>query len=240
MQLTSESRLWEEFVPGGGHWSWRIRRGDTLRITDLQGGANVSAMFWHALVPVERYNMADTLKAQHTAHLTRGHVLMSDMGRVLCSIIGDSVGWHDPLCGITDAAWVRERYGAADYQEHRNAMYRNALDGLLIEMGKWGLGKRDLQAAVNFFSKVQADADGRLQRVECHSAAGATLDLRFEMDTVVALAACQHPLDLSADYAPRPLKLELFRTGPAPADDFCRQFRPENARALTLTERFYA
>jgi len=30
--------------------------------------------------PTERYNMPDTLKAQHTAHLTRGHVLYSDFG----------------------------------------------------------------------------------------------------------------------------------------------------------------
>lgn len=240
MQATTEALLWEEPIPGGGHWSWRIRRGDTLRITDLHGGANVCALFWHAQLLLERYNMADTLKAQHTAHLTRGHVLMSDMGRVLCSITQDSLGWHDPLCGISDAAWVRERFGRADYQEHRNAMYRNAQDGLLIEMGKWGLGKRDLHAAVNFFSKVVCDEQGRLQFVSGHSSAGSTVDLRFEMDTVVALAACQHVLDASDSYVPRPVRLQLLRTGPAGADDFCRHFRPENARALTLTERFYA
>lgn len=240
MELNADTLLWQEFVPGGGHWSWRIKRGDTLRITDLQGGANVAAMFYHAQLLLERYNMADTLKAQHTAHLTRGNVLLSDMGRVLCSITGDSVGWHDPLCSITDAAWVQARYGRADYQEHRNAMYRNAQDGLLIELGKWGLGKRDLQTAVNFFSKVQGDEEGRLQFVAGHSPAGATLDLRFEMDTVVALAACQHALDGNPDYAPKPVQLSLYRTGPAPKDDYCRSFRPENGRALILTERFYA
>lgn len=240
MELTANNLLWEEFVPGGGHWSWRIKRGDTLRVTDLQGGANVSAMFYHAQLLLERYNMADSLKAQHTAHLTRGNVLMTDMGRVVCSIVGDSVGWHDPICSITDAAWVKARYGEADYQHHRNAMYRNAQDGLLIELGKWGLGKRDLQTAVNFFSKVYGDEEGRLHFVEGHSPAGATVDLRFEMDTVIALAACQHALDGSPVYAPKPVKLALHRTGAAPVDDFCRQFRPENGRALTLTERFYA
>ena len=158
--INPSQMLWEEFLPGGGHWSWRIKRGDTLRITDLHGGANVSAMFYHAQLLLERYNMADTLKSQHTAHLTRGHVLLSDMGRVLCSISGDSVGWHDPLCGITDAAWVARRYGAADYQEHRNAMYRNARDGFLVELGKWGLGRRDIQAPLNLFSKVVADDSG--------------------------------------------------------------------------------
>lgn len=239
MQINAEIPLWEEFVPGGGHWSWRIRRGDTLRITDLNGGANVCALFWHAQLLLERYNMADTLKAQHTAHLTHGNVLMSDMGRVVCSITRDDVGWHDPLCSVSDAASVRERFGVADYQQHRNAMFRNAQDGLLIEMGKWGLGKRDLHAAVNFFSKVLCDDAGRLQFVPGHSPAGASIDLRFEMDTVVVLAACQHVLDPATRYDPRPVRLQLFRTGPAPADDYCRSFRAENGRALALTERFY-
>ena len=40
--------------------------------------------------------MPDTLKAQHIARLTAGFVLYSDMGRMLCSVTGDTVGWHDP------------------------------------------------------------------------------------------------------------------------------------------------
>jgi uncharacterized protein YcgI (DUF1989 family) len=43
----------------------------------------VSALFYNADDPLERYNMADTLKAQFTAFLTAGRVLFSDMGRVL-------------------------------------------------------------------------------------------------------------------------------------------------------------
>ena len=40
--------LWEENLPGGNHWSGRLRRGTALRLTDLQGGANVSALFYNA------------------------------------------------------------------------------------------------------------------------------------------------------------------------------------------------
>ena len=54
-----------------------------LRITDTSGAACVSALFYNAREPLERYNMADTLKAQFTAFLTTGRVLFSDMGRVL-------------------------------------------------------------------------------------------------------------------------------------------------------------
>jgi uncharacterized protein YcgI (DUF1989 family) len=95
-------------------------------LADLAGRANVSALFYNAEEKLERYNMADTLKAQHTAHLTAGHALYSDMGHVLCSIIQDTCGWHDTVCGTSKAAMVRAKYGESSYQTHRNAMYRNA------------------------------------------------------------------------------------------------------------------
>src|SRR4051794_4194335 len=92
-----------ETLRGGSAWSRRLRRHEVLRIVDGSGKACVSALFYNALDPLERYNMADTLKAQFTAFLTTGRVLYSDMGRILCSIIADTCGWHDTLSGCGDA-----------------------------------------------------------------------------------------------------------------------------------------
>ena len=72
-------------------------------------GANVSALFYNHEDRVERYNMADTLKAQHTAFLTKGHVCYSDMGRVLCSITADTAGWNDAVCGASDDALIHRQ-----------------------------------------------------------------------------------------------------------------------------------
>ena len=124
----------------GATWSHVLKRGTSLRITDMQGGANLGALFYNFECPAERYNMPDTLKVQQIAYLTKGVVLYSDMGRILCSIVDDSVGWHDPLGGCSDAALVREKYGESRYQESRNQCFKNARDGFLIELEKWGLG----------------------------------------------------------------------------------------------------
>ena len=233
-------RLWEETLPGGNHWSGIMRRGSALRLTDLDGGANLSALFYNREEKLERYNMPDTLKAQYTAYLTAGHVCYSDMGRVLCSIIGDSVGWHDTVCGITDAALIEQKYGVANYQTHRNDMFRSGKDGLLIELGKWGLGKRDLMANVNFFSKVTADEAGRLHFQPGHSQAGSTVDIRFDMDTLVVLSAAPHPFDPKPQYAPAAVKLTAWHAGLAAADDCCRNSCPQNQRGFINTERYYA
>jgi urea carboxylase-associated protein 2 len=205
----------------------------------VEGGANLSALFYNREEKLERYNMADTLKAQHTAHLTTGFVCYSDMGRVLASIIEDSCGWHDTISGMSNAALVEKKYGKADYQQHRNAMHRNARDSFLIELGKWGLGKRDIVPNINFFSKVSTDESGNLHYASNHSKAGAFVDVRFDMDVLVVVSACQHPLDPNPQYAPKPVQLQAWRCGTAEENDYCRNFRPENARGFHNTDLLY-
>ena len=231
--------LWEETLPGGAHWSGVMRRGTALRFTDVEGGANVAALFWNFEEKNERYNMPDTLKAQHTAFLTRGHCGFSDMGRVLFSIVGDTAGWHDTVCGVMDDALMAKRFGTKRFQEHRNAMQRSGKEGLLKEMGRWGMGKRDLHANVNLFSKVTADLDGNLVFV-AGKPAGTVVDLRFDMDVLLALTTCPHPLDPASAYEPKPVRLSAWRAGIAPADDYCRNFRGENQRAFENTARYFA
>lgn len=232
--------IFEEYLPGGGLWSWVLRRHTTLRLTDLEGGANVGFMACNADAPLDRLNIPDTLKAQYTAKLTRGHVLMSDMGRALLSITADTCGWHDPLGGHGNEALVRAKYGENNYQKARNDWYRNAHDNFLIEFGKHGLGAKDLVANVNFFSRLDADDEGRLTFHPGNSEAGDTVDLRAEMNVLVVLNTCQHPLDPNPSYAPKPIKLTLLKTPSPASDDYCRNFRGENQRSFALTERYFA
>ncbi len=234
-----ESVLFEEVVQPAATWSHVLKRGTALRITDAEGGANAGAIFYNWENPVERYNMPDTLKAQHIARLTAGCVLYSDMGRVMCSIVADTAGWHDPLSGCSNAALVASRYGEATYQERRNDCYRNAWDGFVIELAKYGLGARDLAAPVNFFSKVEVDNAGDMRLIPGNSRSGDYVELRAEMNVLVVINTCQHPLDPNPRYAPKPAHLAIRRASPPMPDDPCRLSRPENARGFILTERYF-
>lgn len=230
--------LWETHLPGGSHWSGVVRRGTTLRLTDVSGGANAAVLFYNLEEKLERYNMADTLKTQHTFCLTKGHACHSDMGRIFCCITEDTAGWHDTVCGLSDAELIQQKYGTGRYQELRNDMYRNGLDGMLVELGKWGLGRRDVVSNINFFSKVTADSSGELQFHVNHSKAGNHVDLAFEMDTLVVLSAAPHPLDPAATYHPGAVNLAVFPSTPV-VTGACAHIA-ENARGLENTRRLYA
>ncbi|WP_287031304.1 urea amidolyase associated protein UAAP1 [Pseudomonas sp. UBA6310] len=231
--------LYQETVPGGGHTSFVLKRGQLLRITDLEGGANVSLMLLNATEKSERLNLPDTLKCQHTAKLTTGHCLYSDMGRVLAAITADTCGWHDSFGGLLNAAEVKEKYGEGRYQELRNGFFRNGVDNLLVEMGKWNLGLADLLMVLNLFSKVSVDAEGYFHFEAENSKAGDYIELYAPMDCLVVLTALQHPMDPTPEYAPKPVQLSWSQVASDGISVLCRTSRPENGRGFHNTERLY-
>jgi hypothetical protein len=227
-------------IPSGKHWSLTIRRNTRLRLTDTDGGANVGMLFYNPQNLTERYNAPDTLKCQHTFRLTAGHCLYSDMGRIFCSITEDSHGWHDTVCGNTTKASIARRYGDATYQTHRNDRHQNGLDSFLVEAAKYGMKRRDLAANVNWFSKVAVDEQGVIGFEPSAAKPGSTVELRFEMDTLVLFHTCPHPLDPSAAYPKKAVQFELFDAPAAGADDLCRLSAPENGRGFENNRIFHA
>src|SRR5271166_2165314 len=236
--MNIEAVFHESLIEGGKHWSLTVRSGTVLRLTDVNGGANAGMLFYNPYNLLERYNVPDTLKCQHTFKLTKGHCLYSDMGRIFCSIIEDSVGWHETVCGNSTKALVAQRWGLKSYQNYRNDWTQNGHDSFLVEGGKYGLGRRDLAANVNWFSKVSIAEDGDMTFDAGNSRAGAFVDLRFEMDALVLLHTCPHPLNPAAEYPRAPVRIALRKSSSVGADDFCRNSCAENTRGFENTELY--
>jgi uncharacterized protein YcgI (DUF1989 family) len=159
---------------------------------------------------------------------------------VLCAITADTLGWHDPLCGLTDAAQIEARHGATRFQEQRNDRYVSGREAMLVELGKYGLGERDLAANINFFSKVVVDETGGMRLHKGHAHRGDAIDLRFEMDCIVLLHAGPHPLDQATRYAPPDVLMQVYASAPLAAGDPCRTRCPENERGYQNTLRHVA
>ncbi len=236
-EIEPSRMLYSEALRGGQMWSRVIQRGQVLRVLNIEGGATPALLLYNPALTLERYNMPDTLKGQHIARLTTGNCLYSDMGRIFFSIIDDSYGWHDTITGHMTAAMSEKKYGTGSYQKLRNDFYRNTRDNFLIELGKYGLGKKDLVPNINLFTKVVADEEGKLSW-QSDSKPGDYVDLRAEMPTLVILSNTPHPMDPAPAYSPKPLEVKIWKTDPVAADDVCRTSRPENERGFILTESY--
>ncbi|WP_028022171.1 urea amidolyase associated protein UAAP1 [Enterovibrio calviensis] len=232
-----KSLFYHRYV-GGQHGGLEVPAGYTLRLTDIEGGANTSLLFFNPRNPLERINLPDTLKCQHTFKLTQGHCVYSDMGRIFCSIVKDDTGWIDSVGGLSHKAQVEKAWGVRDYQTHRNDWLQNGHDAMLVEMAKFGLGLRDLAATLNVFSKVETTDEGKLSFVQGRSNPGAVVELRFEMDTIVLFSTCPHPMNKAATYPRDPVDVEMVKSAPVSADDACLNHCDENRRGFTNTRQY--
>ncbi len=222
----------ETLLPAGAHWSFVMRSGSALTLTDMEGGANVSLLLFNAAAEnlLERLEPAGhaQMPAHRPAH-RRPLPLLGHGPHVLAALTADSCGWHDSVCGTLNAAQTAARYGVSDYQQARNLRHQNGYDSFLVELAKYGLGQRDMAACLNLFAQVRADDSGRLT-LERQGQAGAQVRLRFAMDTLVLLHTCPHPLSPASDYPRQPLQLTLDAQR-APLPEICLQ-RAENQRGL--------
>jgi uncharacterized protein len=213
-----------ETIPGGWYCTTRLRHGEALRLINSSGASCISMLAWGAADPSERLNHADTIKVQWTASLRKGRVILSDMGRVLLSITEDTSGAHDTLAGGSTAASNEARYGAG--------ATRNTRDNFILAAGKLGLDRRDVMPCIGFFAPVSLDGDGRFVWEANHRRAGDFVDLRAEMDLLVALSNCPHPLDPSPTFAQQSVEIIRYRAKPAGGDDLCRTASAEAMRAF--------
>ena len=217
----------EQIIPPGWYWSAHVPRGRTLRIVNEHATPGISALFWNADEPSERYNPADTVKLQWTARIGKGKILLSDMGRVLASVTGDTCGHHDCIAGGSTPESNARNYGAANL--------RNTRDNFLLAASKHGLSPRDVGPCVTFFAPVTTDEKGRFVWREDGLLSGQYIDLRAEMNLIVALSNCPHPLSSGA-WRAREVRAILWRSPPPEADDACRNASEEAVRAFENTD----
>jgi uncharacterized protein len=224
--------VWDETLALGGYAARVVRRGVHLRIADLTGDTNVNLVLHHAARPLERLNVADTVKLQWNAYPGAGSLLLSDMARVLATVV-DGDGAIDLFCGASHAAGVAARHGGSGNHSPTPA----GRDRLLVGLAKHGLTRRDLPPAANLFTRVRVADDGALVRsAPAAPSTPAHVALRAELDLLVTVAVTPHPLDDRAAYTGGPVRLTAWQGAPGGADDPARTATPEAGRAFENTD----
>jgi urea carboxylase-associated protein 2 len=223
--------IWDETVGAGRYIERRLPRGSVLRVEDLTGDSCLNLQVLNARQPSERLNPADTVKVQWQAYLGDGATLLSDLGRVLMTLVEDSSGRHDALCGHSNRRGNEARYGHGGV----HGASPNARDLLALAAARHDLGRRDLTAGINLFAAVRVADDGSL-RLAPPGGPG-HVHLRAEVDVVVLGACAPHPLDDRARYAAGDVRLTAWRTTRRDPDPY-RTTSPERERAFLNTDEY--
>lgn len=233
--IPRDGLVWDETLGPGEYATRVLRRHTRLRIVNLDGDASVQLLVLNADNPIERLNVADIVKVQWNAYFGEGKLILSDMGRAMMSVVRDTCGNHDTFCGCSSERSNARRYGRGE----NHSAYPNARDRFLLGLMKHGLGKKDIAANLNLFKTVRIDPDGATRFVEQSSAPGQFVELRAEMNVLVALANTPHVLDDRMTYNATPARVLAWRGEPTPADDPIRIGTPEAQRAFENTDDLF-
>jgi urea carboxylase-associated protein 1 len=193
-------------VSAGEPWMREIRKGEYLRIVDLEGNQAVDTLFYNSHNRSDRYSAQDTIREQRNIYLTTGTMLMSTMGHVLMTIVADTCGRHDTLGGACSTESNMVRYALE--KGHMHACRQSFLKAIAGHNS--GLTKRDITSNINFFMNVPVTADGKLSFEDGVSAPGKYVEMRAELDVFALISNCPQLNNPCNGYNPTPIEVLIW------------------------------
>ena len=204
--LLPEAAILSFVVEAGDPFVHEIRKGQTVRIVDLEGNQAVDTLFYNAHDYADRYSAQDTIREQKNIYLTTGTKLISTEGNVLLTITADTCGRHDTLGGACAAESNMVRY--AIEKRFMHACPQSFLKA--IQHWKHGLEKRDLTSNINFFMNVPVTPEGGLTFADGVSEAGKYVELRADMDVLMLISNCPQLNNPCNAYNPTPVQVLIW------------------------------
>ncbi len=205
-QLDPARAVLDDTHPAGEPWMKPLRKGQVLRIVDLEGNQAVDTIFYNAADPAERYSLTHTIQAQGGLYLSAGTRLMSNEGRPLLTIVADTCGRHDTLGGACASESNTVRYAIEKRFMH------SCRDNYLVALAHADqpMDKRDVISNINFFMNVPVTPQGKLTFEDGISAPGKYVELRAEMDVMVLVSNCPQLNNPCNAYNPTPVRFLVW------------------------------
>ena len=196
--------LRDEVVAAKGVTAFEVSTGQTVRVEDLAGRQAVDLICYNLDDLDEKFWAAHTAKLNGTIYITTGHVLFSDLVRPMMTIVEDTLGVNDIICGSCSYALDAVRYG-----EEKAAP--GCMDLFEEGIAPWGLKRKDVPMCFNIFLDYPVQDEGRvvLDR-DAGSKPGDHIDLRAEMNLLVVITACPQETNPCNAHNPTPIRVAVY------------------------------
>ncbi|WP_439815077.1 urea amidolyase associated protein UAAP2 [Zavarzinia sp. CC-PAN008] len=204
MNMDPSTARYDFTIPARQPWSGVVKKGEILRIVDIDGQQAVDTLFYSAADTSERYSCQDTLAAQRAAYVSIGTVIRSNEGRPMLTVIDDTCGRHDTSAGACSCESNTVRFG------HQTRYMHACRENFIVEVSKHGMTKRDIVPNINFFMNVPVEPDGGLAVVDGISQPGAYVDLKAEMDVLCVISNCPQVNNPCNGFLPTPVRVLIW------------------------------
>jgi hypothetical protein len=203
-QSSTERVVVDEVIPAKGHWAREMKRGEVLRITDIEGQQAIDFICYRLDNLAEKFWAAHSAKLNGTIYLTTGHVLYSDQANPMMTITEDTVGVNDVICGSCSRALDVVRYG-----EERAVP--GCMDNFEAAIEPWGLERKDVPMCFNIFLDYPVEEQGKVAiDHDAPSKPGDYIDLRAEMNLLAVISNCPQENNPCNGFNPTPIRATVL------------------------------
>jgi hypothetical protein len=159
-----------------------VKRGQVLRIEDIDGGQVADLVCFSSHDPKEKFSQAKTRIRNWSIRLSTGSQLVSNRDNVMFTITQDTVGVHDIVFSPCHSYVYEHFFGVGP----RNG----CLENLAAAVAPAGISADDLPDPFNIFMHTGIKDSGELFVAATPSKKGDFIELRAELDCLVAVSAC--------------------------------------------------
>lgn len=167
--------------------AFTLARGQHIRVTDSAGGQPGDLVAFNAQDLAERFSQSRTRVENRVYRVTTGHALWTNAvpPRILLTIVADTSANHDLLYTPCNRYALKKRFGV-----DRNGCQEN----LAASLAPWNVKLEDIPDPLNLFFNVIANPQGAIAMGNHQSRPGDFIELRAEMDCLLAISTCSVPI----------------------------------------------
>lgn len=181
-----------------------VQAGQALRISTKNGGQVVDLFSFAARDLTESLSSGHTTDYNQTLFLTTGHILYSNQSNKMFTILEDQAGPHIMLYTPCSYQMYELQYGVLPEDDP----HPNCLDNLSGALAQYGVQPHQIGIPLNIFMHIEIQLDGEIKIRPPRAKAGEYVELRAEMDQIVALSAC--PAGKCNDFSWSPVDVQVL------------------------------
>lgn len=201
-QIKKYNVVEERIIEPRGYYAREVYKGQVIRITDNEGQQVLDFLCYNKHNTIEKLSVNNTLLLNGNIYAKKGDVLYSTHCNPMFTIIDDTCGRHDLICGSCS-----EYSNALRYKIRGTP---NCRSNFIAALEPFGITEKEIVYSFNIFMNAPVESDGGIAIIEPISKAGDYIELRAEMDSIVALSNCPQERNPCNAFNPTSLTFILY------------------------------
>ena len=181
--------------------AFTVQKDQIIRVIDVEGQQVADLVCFARQNPEEYLSSGRSIDYNEKLFLSKGDFLYSNRSNPMLFISRDPVGKHDFLFAPCSQEMFQMTYSATE-------PHPNCFDNLADALFPYGIRAFQIPTAFNIFMHVAITVTGRVTVQPPLSKAGDYIDLRTEMDLIVAVSACS--AGKCNNFSSTPIRVEIY------------------------------